>query len=278
VLTSSCIKDDLSNCGVSLRVKAINASGNDITATGQAGTVILYIFDNNKHFVEEKKISKQDVQNNIPVEFRGKSFTNYWVVVWSNLEDKQQVTDLKQGMLMKEALVQLKENAEAYAINPDDLFHGFSQITTSIQSQTAINNEVVISRKTALLNIVVRGLKLDQSDKYHFKINGASQNAYDFEGKLRGEGIEYKQNGEFNTQGTLFASYPFTVFDLIDGNSFSISIYRDDELLALVHTSSGKPIIPQIGVTNNILIDLTTTLDATIKITDWDVMYYWFEW
>ncbi|WP_165042286.1 FimB/Mfa2 family fimbrial subunit [Dysgonomonas sp. ZJ709] len=287
---SACIYDDFPTCDttLSMNIKAVNPAGQDITSSGEAGGAHVYIFDKNQRFVQEIAVSANDIQNKVPVKIFYKGRDSFSVVVWSNLNGKQEVSSLNEGISMDQALVQLKRDTEAYAQNPDDLFYGITNIKErTANADVTIEDNVTIHRKTALVNIMVKGLDAPvlassitkAASDYHFIITGTKEDAYNFKGNLTGNSITYNQGGEFNDSNTQFISYPFTMYPLSDGNRLTIAIYKGDTLIAIAETNSdGTDIIPIIGGTINILIDLRGSLTVNIKVTDWDNEYHWFEW
>jgi hypothetical protein len=288
---SSCIFEDLPTCNTTLllQIKAVDVTGEDITSTGEAGGAQIYVFDKNQHFVEQVAVSNTDIQNRIPVRLFYKGRDSFSVIVWNNLNGNQQVSPMNEGITLEQALVQLKSDTDGYALNPDDLFYGITNIKAREAAvDVTIEDSVTIQRKTALVNIMVKGLdapvfasldtKAAASD-YHFIITGTKEDAYNFRGTLTGNSITYNQGGEFNASNTLFISSPFTIYPLSDGNRLTISIYKSDTLIATAETNSnGTSIIPIVGSTTNILIDLRGSLNINIIVTDWKDEYHWFEW
>lgn len=293
VNVSSCINEDLSNCNSKidfvLRLKLVNAQGNDITQLRDVDDVILYIFDNNQKFLNQTTILANDVRNYVPVNLSYENTNDIWVVAWSNFKENQDVTPLTQGMSMQDALVKLKKNSEGFAVNPDDLFWGTIHLSQNdavqLNSVNQTINNLVLSRQVAQLNITVKGLDPGYDD-YYFIIGGSKEDTYNFEGKLRGNPIEYKQYGSFDAVTSLFHSAGFSMYPLSDGNSNTISIYRSGNLIASVNVNSedGSHIVPIRGVMLNVLIDLTqpsggnVSIAVSIKVTKWDEYYHWVEW
>ncbi|MBF0578138.1 FimB/Mfa2 family fimbrial subunit [Dysgonomonas sp. GY617] len=280
---SACIKDDFPNCNTTLflQINAINASGQDITASGETGEAKLYVFDQNQRLTQQMTVSVADIQNKTRIQLLIKGTNHFSIVVWSNLNGNQQADSLANGISMDQAFIQLKKNTEGYAINPDDLFFGILNIKGSnTNTDITIENTITIQRKTALLNIMVKGLNAQFANDYYFIIGGTTKDAYNFKGNLVGSPIEYQQNGEFNASNTQFISSPFRVYPLADGNSLTIYIYKGDQLIATANTNdeNGANIIPIVGVTTNVLIDLRASLNVNIIITNWEEVYHWFEW
>lgn len=288
---SACIKDDFPNCNTTLflQIKAVDASGQDITSSGEAGAAKIYVFDEKQRFIQQMTVSATDIQNKIRIPLYIKGVNSFSVVVWSNLNGNQQADSLANSISMDQALVQLKRNADGYAINPDDLFFGMTNVKASnTNADITIEDNITIQRKTALLNIMVKGLdaQLTRStdaqlaNNYYFIIKGTTKDAYNFKGELTGNPIEYKQYGEFNASNTQFISSPFRMFPLSEGNRLTISIYKGDELIATANKNDedGSDIRPIVGVTSNVLIDLRAALKVNIIVTDWDSVYHWFEW
>lgn len=281
---SSCIKDDFPDCNTTLflQIKAVNITGQDITSSGEAGGANVYVFDENQHFVEQIAISSTDIQNKTPIKIFHKGISNFSVIVWSNLNGRQQADSLTTGISMSQAFIQLKKNAEGYAQNPDDLFQGILNIENNkhANSNVTLEETVTIERKTALLNIMVKGLSNQPAHNYYFIIKGASKNTYNLKAELVGDSIRYRQSGEFNTSNSQFISAPFSMFPLPEGGRLTISIYDGENLIATAETNDkdGSNIVPIVGVTTNVLIDLRASLNVNIVVTDWADVYHWLEW
>lgn len=279
----SCIKDDFTNCNTTLflQIKAIDAAGQDITSSGETGSAQLYIFDQNQRFVQQVAVSASDIQNKIRIQLFIKGVNGFSVVAWSNLNGNQQADSLVTGITMEQALVKLRKNTEGYAVNPDDLFHGiFTTNSSRSTTDISIENTITIERKTALVNILVKGLDAQSADDYYFIIKGTTKDTYNFKGNLTGNPIDHKQGGEFNASNTQFVSSPFSMYPLPEENKLTILIYKGDELIATAETNdeNGSDIIPIAGITTNVLIDLRTSLTVTIRVTTWDDVYHWFDW
>ncbi|WP_221409269.1 FimB/Mfa2 family fimbrial subunit [Dysgonomonas alginatilytica] len=280
---SACIKDDFPNCNTTLllQIKAIDATGQDITASGEAGGAKLYVFDKNQRLIQQLPVSADDIQNRTRIQLLIKGTNSFSVVVWSNLNGNQQADSLANGISMNQAFVQLKKNAEGYAVNPDDLFFGILNMnSSSANSDITLEDNITIQRKTAIVNIMVKGLDAQAANDYYFIIKGAKEDTYNFKGNLVGSPIDYKQSGEFNTSNTQFISSPFSMYPLSEGNSLTIYIYKGEELIATANTNNvnGGNIVPVEGVTTNVLIDVRSSLNVNIIVTDWNDVYHWFEW
>lgn len=290
---SSCVFEDTESCDTEIAIKkttlsvsVFNAAGQNITTTGVAGDVHLFVFDDNQKFVDEIIVKSIEIQNNTPITIGYKDVTNYWVVAWGNLNSKQKVTQLTKGMSIEEGLVQLEKNVEGYAINPDDLFWGIqfcpsSQTKAGVDTKTE-NITLEMRRMTARMAITVIGLNPQLND-YRFIISGSNEDTYTFNGNLVGSPIAYKEDGMFDPNSNFVSLLPFSMFPLTEGDYNTISIYQGNNLIVSVHTNSvnGANIVPIVGVTNNILIDLTgqlTEMEATIKVSDWNTVHQWVEW
>lgn len=281
---SSCIKDDFPDCNTTLflHIKAVDITEQDITSSGEAGGAIVYVFDENQHFIEHIQVSSADIQNKTPIKIFHKGISNFSVIVWSNLNGNQQADSLTGGVHIEQAFVRLKKNTESYALNPDDLFHGILNIKNNnhANSNVTIEETITIQRKTALLNIMVKGLPTQPTDNYYFVIKGAAKDSYNFKGELVGDSIRYRQGGEFNTSNSQFISSPFSMYPLQDSGRLTILIYDGDNLIATAETNDkdGSNIVPIVGVTTNVLIDLRSSLNVNIVVTNWDDIYHWLEW
>lgn len=282
LINSSCIKTDTSDCvRFSLNVKVLNTNGEDITALGEAGDVQLYIFDGDLHYLDQVNVSSEDIINAKRLDFFYRTNSqSVWVVAWSNLKRNQSIIppSFSRGTNMEDALIQLKRDADEYAINPDDLFYG----VINVRGQQS-NQQIPIRRKTALLRVTINGVNFETGKNYYLVIEGAKQDAYNFKGNLVGNPIHYKHTEGFKPSETSYNTLiPFRVFPVSEGNSLIIYVYKELDIIAFTdRDTEGKPIVPIVGVTNNILINLPsgeTSIDVTVKVTDWNDFYQWSIW
>lgn len=281
---SSCIKDDFPNCNTTLllQIKAVDVAGQDITASGEAGGAYVYVFDKKQRFIQQISVSAADIQDKTPIKIYHEGINDFSVLVWSNLNGKQLVDSLISGISIEKAFIRLKKNAEGYAQNPNDLFQGILQIknNSNANSDVTLEQTITIQRKTALLNIMVKGLEVPPVNNYYFIIKGVTKDTYNFKGELVGDSIRYKQGGEFNTSNSQFISSPFSMYPIPAGSRLTILIYDGDNLIATAETNDkdGSNIVPIVGVTTNVLIDLRASLNVTIAVTNWQDIYHWVEW
>lgn len=260
-----------------LNIRALNAAGEDITETGEAGTVEIFVFDFNREFTENAALSPQAVQSHTPYRYFYQDAADLWFVGWSNLNGAQDVTIPVQGTPKEEAVVRLRRDEDLFAINPDDLFFGLKPFNINPQITSA---DLVIGRKTASMYLAVIGLNPLFAGRYTFILRGAEDDAFDFAGNLTGEPIEYRQEGEFDIPTGIFHTLSgFRVFPLREGTGFTVSIYRDDLLIAAASTDQdGNLIVPRVGVTTNVLIDLSAELIVNVIVTGWDKTFQWLLW
>lgn len=279
VLTPGCIREDLSGCTseFNLNIVAVNATGEDITETGEAGTVEVFVFDFNREFTENAVLPPAAVQRHIPYKYLYQHTADLWFVGWSNLNGAQDVTLPVEGSPKEDALIRLRRDGDGYAISPDDLFFGLKPFNINPRITSA---DLVIARKTALMYLTVIGLNPSFGNRYTFIVSGAEDDTFDFAGNLRGSPVDYRQRGEFDTSNGSFHTFSaFRVFPLRAGVGFTISIYRDGLLIAAVDADQdGNPIVPRVGETINVLIDLAAQLSVNVRVTDWDKTFQWLQW
>lgn len=102
-LLSSCLSEDLSDCPrpFQLTIKALDADQVDVTDTGVAGQVVLFVFDENGQIFRTITLTADEVKQHKPIdiqmEFPGHKSLKF--VDWSNLDNKvdySQITSVKQ--------------------------------------------------------------------------------------------------------------------------------------------------------------------------------------
>ena len=70
----------------------------------------------------------------------------------------------------------------------------------------------------------------------------------------------------------------FRLFPTAEGNGLTIDIYHNRSLLkSITADGSGKPIVPIVGKTTNLLLNFKASVDVGVEITGWGETVVWKE-
>ena len=286
-LLTGCIREDRSACATEtdLYIKVQPAEFYGGSSPVEEATV--YLFDRNKRFISQVGVSREQIDNNVPVRISISPSDSPWAVVWGNIKEKEQVSGLGLYTQMDEVLVMVEKDAEGYDMSPDNLFYGIKQISGSK------TQEVIIAVKVGRVELTVKGLPRDATaEEYYFTVD-AGYGGYDFEGSPRARATEMKIQGVFNVNHDLLTQQPFNMVHYPKGDTdlngdntgVVVNLWKVDSgnptLLASVDKdASGKPIKPEAGKKTNVLIYFhgDGSIGVAVVITGWDEIYQWNEW
>lgn len=289
---SGCIKSDLEHCDrrAELIIKAIHTNGEDITATGEAGDVVLFVFDDEGNFVSRQLVPSHDIVagNTIPVSLQSNQANRY--VAWSNITDTTRMFDFEAARNLAQNKMQPLTDADGFAKIEKDIFYGKKRVS----GQEITNNTLVelpIRRALAQIHVSVVGLPPSENPaNYSIVIGNDDQTALDFENQVQRSGnIRYKQEAVWLAEkkmmgtGTAFSTLPSP-----QGASKTVLLYKNGELIAsATQDIEGKSIAPKAEQRVNVLIDLnrecncpddTGVLEIRIEVSDWNQVVEWKEW
>lgn len=276
-LMSSCLKEDLSDCPrpFQLTIKALDADQVDITDTGEAGQVVLFIFNENGQIVKAITVPANDVKQRKPVdiqmEFPGHKSLKF--VAWSNLDDKVDFSQISSVKQLTDLYVKLKsENGTAQS--PGDLFFGTLDVPVEYGgTEYGQPHTMTIARKTASVIITARNLPPgENASSYTFVLRESPDN-YNQNGELGGGMVYYKPPVSRNDEGHLVTPI-FITFPTTGNQPYVLEVYKNGEL---IHTftkgSDGKEFIPVVGKLLNIIIDFKVGISVKVVITPWGVVH-----
>lgn len=270
---ASCTEEPAADClaRYSMTVRAYTAHGDDITH--EVEYVKLYVFDSDGFFVKAIETTMgATVELSLP---RGNDYT---VVAWAEADG---TGELFPALVAGEhhignsmvGLVPSSRSGMTVHDSPGDLFHGVATI-----SHTAADNLIQVYRRVGSMNITVRRLReFTQSTDDDFSV--VVHKTHSFirfdDGSLHGDiTAGYSPAGAFDAAG-LYSTGVFNMLPSSDG--ISIELYQGNDLLRTVSTYSGGPITVEAGITTNVLIDFTTSLNVQVTFTDWGTAEIWKE-
>lgn len=272
---TGCIADDLSGCfrGISMKVE-VDAPGEETAVKD----ISLYVYDDNDKLLD---IIHTDKDGTIILDYPGTTAT-LRCVAWGNVKNAPvTVTALKPGDPLAKGFVSLQKTtgrdaADTYR-SPSDLFFGTLQIENNRTPGRTDIVELPVSRKVASMNITVRGFTLlagTTSGKFSVVVH-ETPSRVDFTGRFSGTPAAYAPQGSLNAKNE-FIVPAFNLFPTAGGAPLTVDLYHEGTLLKSVTTdSAGRPIVPQVGKTLNLLLNYVGNVDVQIAITGWGDTYVW---
>lgn len=241
------IFEDLDACKYyRLVVKVVNKNGEDITAAGDVQNASLYIFDENKKFLEKKEVGLDAIKNRQPIELDYLADRDLEVVAFGN-ETNQEVPSLSVGDPIEKLSVKVKQQGD-YAVFPDVIFNGLKAVSTKAAGDgETFLHEVVIQQKVGRVQAITEGLanylkkqktRADiNPDDYSFYVN-RTPNTLNYQGEATGDQVVYdpdagieQSTGELATAyNTILPAQNFSVdLDLPNGEKITVTEAEDKE-------------------------------------------------
>ncbi|WP_436415763.1 FimB/Mfa2 family fimbrial subunit [Petrimonas sp.] len=276
-LLSSCLSEDLSDCPrpFQLTIKALDADQVDVTDTGVAGQVVLFVFDENGQIFRTITLTADEVKQHKPIdiqmEFPGHKSLKF--VDWSNLDNKvdySQITSVKQ---LTDLYVKLNSQ-NGTAQSPGDLFFGTLDVQVEYGgTEYGKSHTLEISRKTASVIITARNLPSGEGASAYSFVLRESPDTYNQNGELGGNMVSYKPTLSKNAAGHLVTPI-FNVFPPTGGKAFILDVYKNGELMySFTQGSDGAAFVPVLGKLLNIIIDFKVEISIKVVVTPWGVVY-----
>lgn len=287
-LLTGCVREDRSACAkethLYVKVQPAEFYGGSSVPVEEA---TVYLFDRNERFISQLDVTREQIENSIPVRITVSPSDNPWAVVWGNAKGNGQVSGLEPSARMDEVLLTQGKDAEGYDTAPGNLFYGIRQISGKE------TEEVTITLKIGRAGITVRGLDRDTTaEDYYFTVD-TGYGGYDFAGSPKARATEMKIQGVFDAKHDLVTRQPFNMVHYPaegtnrggDTAGAVINLWKvnggNPELLASAsEDASGRPIIPEAGKKINVLMYFRDdgSMEVAVAITDWDEIYQWNEW
>lgn len=288
---SSCILEDLSDCPrpFGVRVRALDADNIDITASGEIGSATVLAFDESGRKVARFVLSAADIVNNKPIHLDNYKYKSFTFVACANASPKMEEW-LENVDQLNEVKWQLTSTAGVAEFAPH-LYFGSLNVSVLYGDVTHDTDKVIdIFPKTTRVNLVVKGYKqwLEAQESIHstsiaapLKAGaiaiGLTPDTYNARGELVGDLVKYHPSGEIQDNGdfaSLFAIYPTLESKPIDVTFFALG----SEVLKINTSSDGEPLVPIVGRTLNILIDLRFAYTSVVVVvTPWNEVHQFVE-
>jgi hypothetical protein len=273
---AGCLKENLDDCHY-MTIQAYERGSDVELSMDNVKDLTLFVFDGDFRFMYKIETG---VREKVTI-LRPKK-KDLYIVAWGNLrQGAQTFTDPKPGDLLADCFVELKSRVRAsetrYAGSPDDLFRG----EISIASDDRRSNKILpLYREVGSMTITLRNMKAFtgyNDDDFSLAVR-ETFSMMDFSGRMMGDMIAYRPAGSFVNNGGREEYYvpPFNMFSNETG--VHIDIFHSGDLVATISTDrKGNPVIVEKDKLTNVLIDLKTSVNVSIEITEWGRNYVWKE-
>ena len=265
----SCVRENTEDCiSYSLKVRAVDVQGNDLTDSKTLQKVDVYLFDESG-FV--RMVPTGSSSDYLFGETNDKKLT---LVAWGNLkEDTLITTTIAPGTSLEAAKVQLKQQTAGAHIPVTDLFYSRKELNRP-QTRSIEEQSVVLTMERMVAGICIRTRHL--SDRFVYDGNPfilvvkGTGTEVDFTGKISGGDADYRPYSIMDNNGDLYVP-TFHIFPIEEDNHFIIQLYRSDELLCtLAEDNDFQPFEATAGKQTNIDLDFRyPEVKIIITIAPW---------
>ena len=292
-LLFGCIREDRSDCFPVAETRFVvlkivdEATGQDITQTGEAGSAVLYLFSQGGRFVDRISVTRERIMKRAPIPLPDGTPGRCRAVVWAKAGTGQRFHSPAAGSRIEDRAVSLIEEDDTFHHTPDDLFFGHARLAPV----GAAGPEVItLARKNARMRITVRGLdRRIPEDRYYLTVE-IPNDGYDFVGNPTAGTARVRRTGAFHENGDFSTDEAFNLIHtdpaVSPAGGVTVNLYEKafgrsaDRLIASVTDDDGRPISLPAGRTVNLLIDLNEGegLSVYTEITPWEAIYQWDIW
>lgn len=249
----------------SVVLRTLNVGGEDLTTKGDVKNVTLFVFDEEGYFVKQIAVEKSQILNRKTIEIACPGNDKITVIAWGGLSENEEFTAMSPMNIISDLQVKVKEN-NGVATATGDLFYGQVEIKHS-STKSNDRSELALQRKVSSVSLSTEGLAQDNST-YEYRIS-KSQEAFDANGELTGEEIEYAIPASFNKKGVLVADSP-----ILPASNLTISLYKDGQLVfSAEKDQNGKNLSAKAGKQQNLVFDKNgSNLAVNLIVADFGVV------
>lgn len=268
-LCTSCVREDTHGCvQYSVRMKVVDAQGNDLTESGVLRKADVYLF-NEEGFV---RMVPAGISEDF---FFGEDMNRkLTLVAWGNIrEDTLATTPIIPGTPIEEARIRLREHVEGSHLPVTDILYNRKELnnatTRGVQEESIT---LVLERMTAGVSIRTKYLAEYcpyDGRAYTFIVRGTGTEM-DFTARITGETAGYRPLSTTDTKGDIYAP-PFHIFPTGDNGYIEIDIYREKEKICTIAKDNAfKPLCAIAGKQTNIEIDFRKAeVKTVVQVVPW---------
>ena len=274
-LATSCINENLDECA-KLTLRVNNHLGEDITGSGVASTVSLFIYDENMKHLETRQLDVDFIKSSQPIELNYPNGHKLNIVAWGNLRGKQTVTEADK---LDDLKVMLK-SSNSLAQSPDSLFYGSKEVVAFGGGIAGESQQIVINPKIGAIEMETIGL-----DKYLGKTKGLKStgefdfymdrtlSGFDHKGELTGDSVYYNPdyvNSGKNNYDIITAEKD----NVVSGENLTFRLSLGGEEFSVTKDDDGKPFTttPFNLTRAQFLFNEDGLISVRVTVTPWGVV------
>lgn len=255
LLYSACVREDTSMCRqYALNIRAVDAEGNDLTASGILEKADIYLF-NERGFV--RMVPRGVSSDYLFAEDKSEKLT---LIAWGNVKEDTLITaHIAPGTPLAQARLQLRQHAEGNHLPVTDLFHCRKDLHKPTTTRAIEEGSITLVMERLVAGISIRTRYLaerypHEEEPCHFIVRGTGCEL-DFTGKVTGDEAGYRPASATDVKGDVYAP-PFRIFPTGEGERIEIDIYCGHEKLCTISQDNDlKPLCAPAGKQIDVDID-----------------------
>lgn len=243
-------------------------NGSDQTVEGEVENVTLFAFDQNNDFVKQINVDQSTIINRRSIKIDAQNTDRLTIIAWGGVSsDKEALTSMNQARIISDLELQLKQN-NGIATSPNDLFYGKTVIYRS-STKTGETQTIEMERKVSSIDLTTKGLEKyfgNTEGNYVYKIK-KTKSAFDYNGELTGEEVEYIFSASFNEKGELVSE----TSPILPASEITIELYKDDKLIfSAKKDKKGQTLSASQGKQMNYVFSFTGKVTTNLVVSDWN--------
>lgn len=251
----------------SVSIQAI-VDGKDQTVEGEIENVTLFAFDKNNDFVKQINVDKSTIINRRNIKIEAAGTDRLTIIAWGGMSsDKEALTSMNQARIISDLELQLKQN-NGVALSPNDLFYGKSIIYRS-STKAEGTQTIAMERKVSSINLSTKGLEKyfgNQNGTYVYKIK-KTKSAFDYNGELTGDDVEYVFSASFNEKGELVSE----TSPILPASEITVELYKDGNLVfSAQNDKKGQKLSASQGKQMNYVFSFSGKVYTNLVVSDWN--------
>lgn len=251
----------------SLKVALVDNEGEDITTKNVVKNIALFVFDKNEKYYSRLDIDAQSIIERREVKITCPESDQITVIAWGGLtENSESIANLSKGISSINDFTLSLNHEEGIANLTGDIFYGQHLIRASISSKsTNSTDELVMERKAASVSLTTSGIIPTKNDIFSYKIKN-TKSAFNHNGELTGETIEYIIPASFDKKGNL----TMDTASIFPSSEITIELYKNDELIfSAEKDKNSRSLSAKSGKLLDVFFDFNSTLSVQTVIVPW---------